>query len=90
MAEQEKDPALMTEAEQMQANYDRQQEVAKRKPVPHRPDVGTEQGEHNVPQEELDNRERLAGQQAPATVTGTAGGSATPRKQAAPKAGPSN
>lgn len=73
MAEQQKDPALMTEAEQMQANYERQQEVAKRKPVPHRPDVGTEQGEHNVPQEELDNRKRLA---APAPA---------PRKATTPK-----
>jgi len=47
---------IKTEAEQMQENYDRQQEVAQRKPVPHRPDIGTEQGEHNVPQEELDKR----------------------------------
>lgn len=87
MAEQQKNPDEMTEAEQMQANYDRQQEVAARKPVPHRPDLGTEQGAHNVPQEELDHRERLANEQAPTTVTGTSGGTAAPRKQAAPKAG---
>ena len=64
---------IKTEAEQMQENYDRQQEVAQRKPVPHRPDIGTEQGEHNVPQEELDKRE--ADRQQTPVANSTQGGS---------------
>lgn len=84
MAEQ-----IKTEAEQMQENYDRQQEVAQRKPVPHRPDIGTEQGEHNVPQEELDKRAETARENESATQGGTPV-KASSRSTGPTKAGPSS
>ncbi len=83
----EKDVSQMSEAEQMQYNYDRQQEVAARKPVPHRPDVGTEQGFTNATAEQQAHNERhgveapkagdQAGSNTEAPVSGTAGGTST-------------
>lgn len=90
MADQKKDPAQMTEAEQKQQAFDAQQEVAKRTPLDATPDVGTQQGwtnataeqkayneEHNVP-----NPFETGGQGD--TVTGTGGGTSTPAKRTAP------
>ena len=80
----------MTEAEQMQANYDRQQEEAKKKPVPHRPDAGTEQGWTNATAEQKAYNEEHGVQNPMETgrqgnlVTGTGGGTATPQKRTAP------
>lgn len=81
MTNEQRDPAQMTEAEQMQANYERQQEEAKKSPVPHRPDAGTEQGFTNATAEQKAWNEEhgVSDPTVPATVTGTAGGTAKPR-----------
>lgn len=89
MTDKQKDPALMTEAEQKKLAFDAQQEVAKRTPLDATPDIGTQQGwtnataeqrayneEHNVP------NPLEAGTQSD-VVTGSGGGMSTPAKRTA-------
>ncbi len=90
MTEKQKDPALMTEAEQKKLAFDRQQEVAARTPLDATPDVGTQQGWVNAGDEQKAyNEERKvpnpfeAGTQSD-VVTGSGGGMSTPAKKAAP------